>query len=64
MVVVQLLSHVRLFATPWTGVYQVPLSSTIYLSEFAQMGFESQLPDRELWEPGQWGSVSWHFCLP
>ena len=30
--VVQLLSHVRLFATPWTTVHQASLSFTICLS--------------------------------
>ena len=33
-VFVQLLSHVKLFVTPWTAAYQAPLSSAI--SEFAQ----------------------------
>ena len=33
--VVQLLSHVQLFATPWTAAYHAPLSSII--SEFAQI---------------------------
>ena len=34
-VVVQLLSHVQLFATPWTIVHQAPLSSSNLL-EFPQ----------------------------
>ena len=29
LVVVQLLSHVQLFATPWTAVHKAPLSFTI-----------------------------------
>ena len=29
VVIVQLLGHVRLFATPWTAAHQVSLSSTI-----------------------------------
>jgi len=29
VVVVQSLSHVQLFMTPWTAAYQAPLSSTI-----------------------------------
>ena len=32
VVVVQLLSRVQLFATPWTAARQAPLSSTVYLS--------------------------------
>ena len=35
VVVVQSLSHDRLFATPWTVAFQAPLSSTI--SQFAQI---------------------------
>ena len=31
-VVVQLLSHIRLFVTPWTAAPQAPLSSTIFRS--------------------------------
>ena len=31
ILVVQSLSHVRLFATPWTAAHQAPLSSTISL---------------------------------
>ena len=31
-IVVQLLSHVQLFVTPWTVAHQAPLSSTISLS--------------------------------
>ena len=30
LIVIQLLSHVRLFAIPWTAVYQASLSITIY----------------------------------
>ena len=35
VVVIQLLSHVQLFATPWTAARQAPLSITNY--QFAQI---------------------------
>ena len=37
---VQSLSHIRLFATPWTGAHQVPLSSTISQSLLKLMSIE------------------------
>ena len=40
IVVVQLLSHVWLFATPWTAAHQVPLSSTISQSFLKFMNIE------------------------
>ena len=40
-IVVQSLSHVRLFATPWTAVLQASLSFTISLSLLKLMSFES-----------------------
>ena len=40
IVVVQLLSHVWLFATPWTAAHQVPLSSTISQSLLKFMSIE------------------------
>ena len=40
-VVVQSLSHVRLFVTPWTAVCQASLSFTIYLSLLKLMSIES-----------------------
>ena len=40
---VQLLSHVRLLATPWTAAYQASLSFTISLSLLKLMPTESQL---------------------
>ena len=39
LVVVQLLSHVQLFATPWTAVHQAPLSV-----EFSRQEYWSGLP--------------------
>ena len=41
VVVVQSLSHVQLFATPWTAACQAPLSSTISQSLFRYMYVES-----------------------
>jgi len=37
----QLLSHVWLFATPWTAAHQAPLSSTVYQSLLKFMSIES-----------------------
>ena len=37
IVVDQLLSHVRLFVTPWTAALQASLSFTIFWREFAQI---------------------------
>ena len=39
--VVQSLSCVRLFATPWTAAHQAPLSSTVSLSLLKFMSIES-----------------------
>ena len=39
--VIQSLSHIRLFATPWTAVCQAPLSSTISWSLLKFMSTES-----------------------
>ena len=44
VVVFQLLSHVRLFATPWTAARQVPLSSTVSRSLLKFMSIESVIP--------------------
>ena len=41
IVVIQSLSHVQLFATPWTAVKQAPLSSTISWSLLRFMSIES-----------------------
>ena len=40
-VVVQSLSHIRLFVTPWTAAHQAPLSFTISWSLFTFMSIES-----------------------
>ena len=40
-VVVQSLSHVRLFATPWTAACQAPLPSTVSQNLLKFMSFES-----------------------
>ena len=41
---VQLLSHVRLFVTPWTAAHQAPLSFTISQSLLKLMSIESVMP--------------------
>ena len=45
VVVVQSLSHVQLFATPWAAAHQLPLSSTISWSllKFMSIAFSSHL---------------------
>ena len=48
VVIVQLLSHVRLFATPWTAARQAPLSFTISLSLLKLMSIESVMPSSHL----------------
>ena len=45
---VQLLSHVRLFATPWTAAHQVPLSLTISQSLLKLMSTEMVIPSSHL----------------
>ena len=47
-VVVQLLSHVRLFATPWTAAHQASLSFTVSQSLLKLMSFESVMPFNHL----------------
>ena len=46
--VVQLLSHVRLFATPWTAAHQASLSFTISQSLLKLMSIESVMPSNHL----------------
>ena len=48
--VIQSLSHVRLFATPWTAasLYQASLSFTISLSLLKRMSVESMIPSNHL----------------
>ena len=48
IVVVQSLSHVHLFATPWTEACQASLSSTISLSFLKLMPIESVKPSNHL----------------
>ena len=45
---VQLLSHVRLFGTPWTEARQAPLSFTISWSLLKLMSIESVMPSNHL----------------
>ena len=47
-VVVQSLSHVQLFATPWTAAHQAPLSSTISRSLLQFMSIELVMPSNHL----------------
>ena len=47
-VVVQSLSLVRLFATPWTAARQIPVSSTISWSLLKFMSVESVMPSNHL----------------
>ena len=47
-VVVQLLSHVQLFVTPWTAAHQDPLSSTISQSVLKFMSIEPVIPSSHL----------------
>ena len=44
IVVVQLLSHVRLFVTPWTAAHQASLSFTISWNLLKLMSIESVMP--------------------
>ena len=44
LVVVQLLSHVRLFVTPWTSAHQASLSFTISWILFKLMSIELVMP--------------------
>ena len=60
-VVVQSLSHVRLFATPWTAAHQAPLSSTISWSLFKFVSIELVMLSNRLilcQSPSQLKSVS------
>ena len=47
-VLVQLLSHVQLFATPWTAALQASLSFTISWSLLKLMSIESLMPSNHL----------------
>ena len=46
--VVQLLSHVRLFMTPWTAACQASMFYTIFWSLFKFMSIESVMPSNHL----------------
>ena len=48
LIVVQLFSHVRLFATPWTAAHQASLSFTISRSLLKLMSVESVMPSNHL----------------
>ena len=48
IVVIQSLSHVQLFATPWTAAYKAPLFSTIFQSLLKFMSLESVMPCNHL----------------
>ena len=48
LAVVQSLSHVQLFATPWTAAHQAPLSSTIPQNLIKLMSFESVMLSNHL----------------
>ena len=45
---VQLLNHVRLFATPWTAAYQASLSITNSQGLLKLMSIESVMPSNHL----------------
>ena len=47
-IVVQLLSCVQLFATPWTAAHQASLSITISLSLLKLMSIEKVMPSNHL----------------
>ena len=47
-IVVQSLSRVRLFVTPWTAARQASLSFTIYPSLFKPMSIELEMPSNHL----------------
>ena len=48
VIVVQSLSHVRLFAAPWTAAHQVSLYLTISQSLLKLMSIESVMPSKHL----------------
>ena len=50
VVVVQLLSHVQLFATSWTAACQASLSFTISQSLLKLMSIESMMPSNNDYE--------------
>ena len=48
VIVAQLLSHVRLFTTPWTAAHQAPLIFTISQSLLKLLSIESVMPSNHL----------------
>ena len=48
MVVVQLLSHLRLFVTPWTAAHQASLSFTVSPRLLKLVSIESVMPSNHL----------------
>ena len=61
---VQSLSHVRLFATPWTATHQASLSITNSQSLSKLMSIESVMPSMDGWDPIISSSViSFSSCL-
>ena len=58
LVTVQLLSHVRLFATPWTAALQASLSFTISWSLLTFMSIESMMLSSHLVS-----AAPFSFCL-
>ena len=48
VVVIQSLSHIWLFATPWTAAHQTSLSFTISLSLLRLLSIESEMPSNHL----------------
>ena len=48
IVVVQLLSHVQLFVTPWTAAHQASLSFTVFWSLLKLMSVDSLMPSNHL----------------
>ena len=57
IVVVQLLTHVQFFATPWTAARQASLSFTIFLSLLKLMSIESVMPSNHLLLPSIFPSI-------
>ena len=48
VVVVQCLSHVRLFSTPWIAAHQASLSFIVFCSLLQLMSVESVMPSNHL----------------
>ena len=57
IVVVQLLTHVQFFATPWTAARQASLSFTIFLSLLKLMSIGSVMPSNHLLLPSIFPSI-------